>query len=65
MNGQAGGENGEVKIDSGKCSQTKRYTEEIEFSHGEIIGVSERLSRGFCASKHVIPSGPRDLTIGA
>lgn len=41
MNGQAGREDSEVKIDSGKSGQAKRNAEKIEFSHREIIGAGK------------------------
>src|SRR5204863_5979409 len=38
MNGKAGGENGEVKINPGEASQTERDPEKINFLHAKIIG---------------------------
>ena len=41
MNGEAGGENGEVKIDPGESSQAKGHAEKMQFFHEEIIGARE------------------------
>ena len=38
MNGEAGGENGEVKINSGEAGQAKGNAEKVEFFHAKIIG---------------------------
>jgi hypothetical protein len=38
MNGQTGGENGEVKIDPGEAGESERHPEKMHFFHGEIIG---------------------------
>jgi seryl-tRNA synthetase len=48
MNGQAGGENGEVKIDPGEAGQPERHTEKMQFFHIEIIGARDSLSRPDC-----------------
>jgi hypothetical protein len=50
MNGEAGGENREVKINSREASQTERHAEKVEFSHAKIIYPRKIMSRADCCS---------------
>ena len=49
MNGEAGGKNRQVKIDTGEASQAQGDCKQIQFFHGEIIGMGARLSRASCS----------------
>src|SRR5713226_5457761 len=45
MDGEAGDENGEVKINASETSQAESDAEEMKFFHAESMGVRKRLSR--------------------
>jgi hypothetical protein len=36
MNGEPGGENGEVKVDAGEAGEPERHAQEVESIHGAI-----------------------------
>ena len=49
VDGEAGDENRQVKIDAGEAGQAKRNAKELEVVHGEIMRAREGKSRGFAA----------------
>jgi len=49
MNGEAGGEHRQVKIDAGEASKAESDGKQVQFFHGEIIGRGARLSRASCS----------------
>src|SRR5436190_1989375 len=50
MDSQAGGENGQVKVDPRKRGETQRDGKQIEFFHGGNIRANESMSRGSLTS---------------
>jgi hypothetical protein len=47
MNGEAGGENGEVKIDAREAGEPERHAQEVESIHARNIRRGARLSCAF------------------
>ena len=56
MNGEAGGENRQVKIDAGEASEAESDGKQVQFFHGEIIGMGARLSRASCSRDRMTKS---------
>ena len=56
MNGEAGGENRQVKINAGEASKAKSDGKQVQFFHGEIIGMGARLSRASCSRDRMTKS---------
>jgi hypothetical protein len=48
MNGEAGGENGQVKIDAGEAGQAERDGKKVKLFHARNISAAESLSRASC-----------------
>ncbi len=48
MNGEAGGENRQVKIDAGEAGQAERDGKKVKLFHVRNIGAAESLSRVSC-----------------
>jgi hypothetical protein len=45
MNGEAGGENRQIKVDASQASQAEGDGKKVQFFHGQNIGAGESLSR--------------------
>jgi hypothetical protein len=40
MNGESGGENRQIKVDSSQGGKTERDSKKVEFLHGKVCGAS-------------------------